>query len=90
MTHSEVMLDLPIIIGGVPCIIPVLWAIEQTSHDMIIGNNFQRLYSPCTQKLDKMIFNINGETAWVKKMKQAYTHQNIEFTRSKRGEEYIV
>ena len=37
-----------------------------------------------------MIFTINGEKAQVKKMKEAYTHQNIEFTRSKRGEEYIV
>ena len=37
-----------------------------------------------------MVFNINGEDAWVKKIKQAYTRQAIEFTRTKRGEEYIL
>ena len=57
---------------------------------MIIGNNFQRLYSPCTQSLESMIFTINGDLACVRKMKDAYTHQKIEFTRSKRGEEQIV
>ena len=49
MSHNETIEGLPIEIGGVQCIIPVLWATTQPSHDMIIGNNFQRLYSPCTQ-----------------------------------------
>jgi len=48
MSHNEAIEGLNIEIG-VQCIIPVLWATNQPSHDMIIGNNFQRLYSPCTE-----------------------------------------
>ena len=48
MSHNEAIEGLSIELGGVQCIIPVLWATDQPSHDMIIGNNFQRLYSPCT------------------------------------------
>ena len=48
MSYNEAIEGLNIEIGGVQCIIPVLWATNQPSHDMIIGSNFQRLYSPCT------------------------------------------
>ena len=48
ISHNEAIEGLNTEIGGVQCIIPVLWATNQPSHDMIIGNNFQRLYSPCT------------------------------------------
>ena len=48
MSHNKVIEGLSIELGGVQCIIPVLWATDQPSHDMIIGNNFQRLYSSCT------------------------------------------
>ena len=47
MSHNEAIEGLSIKLGGVQCIIPVLWATDQSSHDMIIGNNFKRLYSPC-------------------------------------------
>ena len=55
MMHTEIIEDLKIEIGGVQCVIPILWATNQPSHDMIIGNNFQRLYSPCTQTIDQII-----------------------------------
>jgi len=48
MSHNEAIERLNIEIGGVQCVIPILWATNQPSHDMIIENNFQRLYSPCT------------------------------------------
>jgi len=48
MSHNEAIEGLSIKLGRVQCIIPVLWVTDQPSHDMIIGNNFQRLYSPCT------------------------------------------
>jgi len=48
MSHTEAIEGLNIELGGIHCAIPVLWATNQPSHDMIIGNNFQRLYSPCT------------------------------------------
>ena len=51
MSHNEVIRKLTIELWGVQCIIPVLWAADQSSHDMIIGNNFQILYSPCTQTI---------------------------------------
>ena len=47
MSHNEAIEGLSIKLGGVQCIIPVLWATNQPSHDMIIENNFQRLYSSC-------------------------------------------
>ena len=40
MSHNEVIEVLSIELGGVQCIISVLWATDQSSHDMIIGNNF--------------------------------------------------
>ena len=54
MVHSELASDVPIMIGGVQCVIPTLWATNQPSHDMFIGNNFQRLHVPVTQHLDMM------------------------------------
>ena len=52
MSHNEAIEGLTIELGGVQCIIPVLCATDQPSHDMIIENNFQRLYSPCTQTIN--------------------------------------
>ena len=49
--HNEALGMLSIKIGGVQFITPVLWATDKPSHDMIIENNFQRLYSPCTQTI---------------------------------------
>ena len=40
MNLSEAIEGLSIELGRVQCIIPVLWATDQPSHDMIIGNNF--------------------------------------------------
>ena len=51
MSHNEIIEGLSIELRRVQCIILVLWATDQPSHDMIIGNNFQRLYSPCTQTI---------------------------------------
>jgi len=48
MSHNGAIERLSIGLGGVQCIILVLWATNQPSHDMIMGNNFQRLYSPRT------------------------------------------
>jgi len=62
MNHNEAIEGLSIELKGVQCIIPVLWAIDQPSHDMIIENNFQRLYSPCTQTINQIIFTINGHS----------------------------
>ena len=56
---------------------------------MIIGNNFQRLYSPCTQTVNQIIFTINGHSVPVEKLSKTYTHQKIEFTRSQRGEKVM-
>ena len=57
--------------------------------DMITGNNFQRLYSPCTQTINQIIFTINGHSVPIEKLSKAYTHQKIEFIRSQRGEKVI-
>ena len=81
MSHNEVIEDLSIELGGVQCIIPVLWATNQPSHDMIIGNNFQRLYSPCIQTINQIIFTINRHSVPIEKLSMAYTHHKIEFTR---------
>ena len=40
MSQNEAIEGLSIELGEVQCIIPVLWATDQPSHDMIIGNNF--------------------------------------------------
>jgi len=48
ISHNEAIEGSAIELGGVQCIILVLCATDQPSHGMIIGNNFQRLYSPCT------------------------------------------
>ena len=62
---------------------------NQPSHDMIIENNFQRLYSPCTPIKTQIIFTMNGHSAPIDKLNKAYAHQNLEFTRSQRGEKVI-
>ena len=73
----------------VKCIILVLWATDQPSRDMIIENNFQRLYSPCTQTINQIIFIINGHSVLIEKLSKAYTHQKIEFTCSQRSEKVM-
>ena len=52
MSHNEAIKGLSTELRGVQCIILVLWTTDQPSHDMIIENNFQRLYSPCTQTVN--------------------------------------
>ena len=47
MIHTDAIENLDIQINSVNFIIPKLWATDQPSHDVIIGNNFQRLYNPC-------------------------------------------
>ena len=56
---------------------------------MIIGNNFQRLYSPCTQTKTQITFTIDGHCVPIDKLNKAYIHQKIEFTRSQHGEKVI-
>ena len=75
MSHNEAIEGLSIELGGVQYIMPILWATDQPSYDMIIENNFQRLYSPCTQTIDQIIFTINGHSIPIEKLSKAYTHQ---------------
>ena len=89
MSHNEAIEGLNIEIKGVQCVISVLWATNQPPHDMIIGNNFQILYSPCTQTKTQIIFTINGHSVPIEKLNRAYIHQKFEFTRSQRGEKVI-
>jgi len=84
MSHDETTEGLNIELGGIHCLIPVLWATNQPSHDMIIGNN-----SPCTQTQTQLIFTIKGHWVPINKLDKACTHQKIEFTRSQRGEKVI-
>ena len=74
VSHNETIKGLSIQLGGTQCIIPILWITDQPSHDMITRNNFQRLYSPCTQTINQIIFTINGHSVPIKKLSQAYTH----------------
>ena len=53
---------------------------------MIIANNFQRLYSPCTHSTHQIIFTINGHLIPIDKLNKAYTHQKMEFTGNRHGE----
>lgn len=62
MMHTIIIEELPIEIGGVQYVILILLAINPLNYDMIIGNNFQRLYSPCTQTINQIIFIINGHS----------------------------
>ena len=90
MNHNEAIEGLSINVGGVKCIIPVLWATDQPSHDMIIRNNFQRLYSSCTQTINQIIFTINSHSIFIEKLSNAYTHQKIEFICSQCGEKVMA
>ena len=56
---------------------------------MIIRNNFQRLYFPCTQTKSQIIFIINGHVVPIDKLNKAYTHKKIEVTCSQRGEKIL-
>ena len=89
MSHNEAIEGLSIELGGVQCVIPVLWAANQPSHDMTIENNFQRLYSPCTSSINQIIFTINGHSVPIEKLSKAYTYKRIKFTRSQRGEKVM-
>jgi len=89
MSHNEGIEGLNIEIGEVQCVILVLWATNQPSHDMIIGNNFQRLYSPCTHTKTQIIFTIKVHSFPIDKLNKACAHQKIEFTRNQRGEKVI-
>jgi len=68
MSYNEAIEELSIELGGVQCIIPVLWTTYQPSHDMIIGNNFERLCSLCTQTINQIIFIINGHSVPIEKL----------------------
>jgi len=72
---------LKIEIGGKQCVMPVLSATNQPLHDMIIGNNFQILYSPYTQAISHNIHN-KWYSFPIEKLNKAYTHQKIEFIRN--------
>ena len=48
MSHNEAIEELSIRIGGVQYIISVLCTTNQPSRNIIIEDNFQMLYSPCT------------------------------------------
>ena len=89
MRHKEAIEGLFIAIGGVQCIIPVLWATDQPSHDIIIANNFQKLYSPCTQTITQIIFTINRHSVPIEKLSKAYTHKRIKFTLSQHCEKVM-
>ena len=45
---------------------------DQPPHDMIIGNNFHRLYFPCTQTINLIIFTINYHLIPIDKSNKAY------------------
>ena len=69
MSHNEAIEGLSIELGA-QCIIPVLWATDQPSYDIIIGNKFQRLYSQCTQTINQIIFTINRHSVPIEKIEQ--------------------
>ena len=46
MSHNEAMKGLSIELRGVECIIPVLWATDKPSHDMIDKPPFSPLFNP--------------------------------------------
>jgi len=52
----------------------VLWAIDQPSHDMIIGNNFQTLPCACKRTLSQIIFKINSHSVPIVKLNVVSTH----------------
>ena len=56
---------------------------------MIIGNNFQWLYSPCTQTINQIKFTINGHSVPIEKLSKSYTHQKIEFTCNQHSEKVM-
>ena len=89
MSHNEAIEGLNIELRRINCVIPDLWATNQPSHNMIIGNNFQRPYSPCTYTQNQLIFTIKGHSVAINKLDKAYTHQKIEFTRNQCGEKVI-
>jgi len=89
MSHNKAIEQLCIEIGGVQCIIPVLWAIDQPYHDMIIGNDFQRLYSLCTQSISQKNFTINGHSVLTNELNKACIHQKLELTWNRRSEKVI-
>ena len=57
MSHNEAIEGLPIELGGVQFHIIVLWATDQPSYDMIIKNNFKRLFSVYTYHKPDNIHN---------------------------------
>ena len=88
ISHNEAK-GLSIEIGGVQWIALVLWITDNPSYDMIIGNNFQRLYSPCTNTKNKIIFTNNIQSVPIGTLSKAYTYQKIEFTCSQYGEKVM-
>ena len=90
MRHNEATERLSVEIRGVQYITPVLWATDQPSSDIVIGNNFQVLYSLCTQIINQKIFTIDGQLVPIDKLNKAYTPQKIEFTHSQYGEKVIL
>ena len=69
MSYNEAIEGLSIELEGVQCIVTVLWATDQPSHDMIIGNNFQRLYSPYAHAINKNLLTINDHLVPIEKLR---------------------
>ena len=57
-------------------IILILWTTSQRVHDMIIENNFHRLYSPGTQAISQKNFTIKAtQFLFFDKLNKAYNHK---------------
>lgn len=90
MSHYKAIKGLSIEIGGAQCIIPILWVTDQPSHDVIIGNNFQMLYSPYTHTINQILFIMNGHLVPIDKSNKAYTDQKTEFICNQLDEKVIA
>ena len=89
MSHNEAIEGLSIELGGVQCIILVLWATDQSFHDIIIESNFQRLYSLRTQIINQIIVIINSHSFPIEKLSKVYIHQKIKFRRNQRSKKVM-
>lgn len=73
ITIEKIIRNLTIYIEEIPFEIPLVYYTD-TQHDLIIGNNFFRLYQPYIQTLDWISFTKNTKEIKTKIIKIAYQH----------------
>ncbi|KAH9310267.1 hypothetical protein KI387_044212 [Taxus chinensis] len=82
--HQSIIMDtyatnIPITIGGGRFVIKMIWQCECHNADILLGNEFLLAYSPFNQTKNFVSLQVDNETYYTERVKQAYRITDNEF-----------